>query len=206
MQARTRCWSTPSTELRKHQPASYLNLRHDHGLRLGPVIRLERDEGGTCWAVAVSEHDVPNDGWYFSAETDANRDGTDVVITGIGLVERTAQTCLAPVNVLPGDLDDYRRPDSRRHLGHVAGQILGHAAEHHEHHRHRDAGGLVVHDMRPPVMLTRSLGVDAFGDRIPVTPDTGGPIAHDDDGRPIGPMWIRPSHILSVGGLPVRPR
>ena len=150
---------------------------------------------------------MPDHGWYYSVETTANHDGSDVVITGIALVSATAQVGLSPVHVLAGDLDDYRHRDKRRGLSHVASTILAHAAEHHEHHRHATPTTLEVHDLKPPQLLHGGAGwVDAHGDLIPANTRAGERIAYDDDGRPLGPLWIRPSVITSVGGLPPRPR
>lgn len=97
--------------------------------------------------MCVSDHDVPDRGWYFSAET-------DVVITGVALVDATAETCLSPVVVLPGAINDYRSRDARRQIDGPAGQILGRAAEHTSPYRSRRAT-LELHDLRPPTMLTR---------------------------------------------------
>lgn len=154
---RRRCWQTPATELRARQPASRLNLRHDRGLDVGPVVALVRDHGMRCWGVATSEYDVPAARrYYFSAETDATRSGEDVLITAIALVDTTAQTGLAPVTILPGTLDDYRTRDARRVLDGPARDALEHAVGTATAHvRHRDAGGaLTVHDLgRPPTDL-----------------------------------------------------
>ena len=206
-QVRSRSWATPATELRRSQPASHLNIDHDNGRTLGPIIWLERDLADRCWAVCTTEHDALFGTYYFSAETNSHRDGTDVVITGLGLVRRTAQTCLDPVTVLPGELDDYRRAGTRRELTGPAEIILGHAAEQQQHHRHAGLSTLTVHDLKPPQMLTRSgLAVDADGEPIPVAARSGEPRSVDPSGRPVGAMWIRPSQIISVGGRPVRPR
>lgn len=174
----TRSWATPATQLRSRQPASTLNLRHDRGLVLGPIVWLERDQAERCWAVATSEHDVPDRRWYFSAETDSTRSGEDVVITAVGLVERTAQTGLAPVTVLPGALADYRLRDARRGLDPVAEVVLDHAA-------HRAVGDpLYVHDQRQPAVVKRagrgSVWLrDSHGDeqlvRLPSRPGLVGP-------------------------------
>ena len=147
---RSRSWMTPATELRRHQPASTLNFGHEPPA-IGDVAWLERDTAQRAWAVCVTDADVPDGQWYYSAETDANRDGTDVVLTGLGLVRRTAQISLFPVTVLPGSLDDYHRAGKRSHLDHVPGIIVGHASDHHHYPWLRARGeGLTVADMNAP--------------------------------------------------------
>jgi hypothetical protein len=176
-QVRRRSWATPATQLRSRQPASNLNLNHDHGLTLGPIVWLERDEAMRCWAVCATEHDVPADRrWFYSAETDSARDGSDVVLTGIGLVDATAQTGLQPVVVLPGRLTDYRLRGARHALDEVPATILGHAAEDHRPWQRDRGDTLAVHDMRE----------HGQGERHADAPPPGAGW-HDYDGRPCAP-------------------
>ena len=192
-EVRTRSWATPSVNLRRNQPASWLNIGHDQARTLGPIVWLQRDLAMRCWAVAVTGCDIPDGRRYLSAETDSDRDGADVVITGAALVDATAQTGLTPVVILPGDLDEYRAPDSRRQLDGPARDILGHAAEHHRYqYRHR-ATALTLRDLTPPREVAPGLRPTPTTNRCPArraasrggTADPARP--HPRRGRPTCP-------------------
>ena len=68
------------------------------------------------------------------------------MLTGVGIVERTAQLGLFPIVALPGRLDDFRSRDSRRGLPPVAATVLEHAAH---QARRRDGDPLVIYGDTP---------------------------------------------------------
>jgi hypothetical protein len=188
LEGRTRSWATPSTALRSYQPASRVNVAHDASLAFGHVAWLERDYNLRCWAVCATEHTIPPDHRlrFYSVETDAKRDGTDVVLTGIALVDRTAQTGVGEVTILPGQLTDYRRPDARRRLEPVLAEVLGHAA----HRGVRRGEGLQVHDLRPPSVEQLGRGLAVVDDQL---------VNVGPSGRPPGVMRHgMPGAVISV--------
>jgi hypothetical protein len=69
-------------------------------------VALERDQG-QLWMVARSDHDelarLPQE-VYASVETDSDLDGSDAVLTGVGLVYITAAVNAEPITFVPGDL------------------------------------------------------------------------------------------------------
>jgi hypothetical protein len=108
---RRRFWQTRPEELRHVQPPSQLNI--EHGEVIGQVLALERAPDGV-WATAIcNETALLRDRrpWFFSAETDSNVDGSDVVIKGVALTRHPAQTMLEAVRVYAGD---PRLPEDRR--------------------------------------------------------------------------------------------
>jgi hypothetical protein len=98
-------WATSGDELRPVQP-NIIPVRIGHQEIIGELVHLERNASGTVYGVAVVDPEIPTDAViFFSAETDSNSDGTDVVLEGAGLVTESAQVALRPVRVLRGRLD-----------------------------------------------------------------------------------------------------
>jgi hypothetical protein len=119
------------------------------------------------WAVCELDEDLDDDGYYFSAETTARRDGNDTILTGIALVERTASVGNRPVRVLNGRLD---YPEVRRawKLGELERRIVEQAAITVRSRGRYSRDPIVVHDDAPRVA------------------------PRDDDRRPASPLEIRP--------------
>lgn len=196
-EVKRRCWATPATELRRHQPKSWANIGHDPHQTIGPVVWLQRDRGDRCWAVCVTDRDVPDGRWFYSAETDSNPDGSDVILTGVALVSATAQSCLEPVTLLNGNLDDFRSDHARRHISGPAREILKHATAS-EYHRD-NGGGLIVHDLDPAAIRARH-ATATNAEQLP----TRSVAWVDDHGGQHGQTWITPSTVLTVGGRRVK--
>jgi hypothetical protein len=147
-------WANPTSEVRETQPPKIkVNWDHTHEI-VGTVAHLEKTRGQHLWAVCelygdeVDPARLPE--LYYSVETDFRRDFTDVVITGIGLVEQSAQTGITPVKIIPGEL---RNANRHRTLERFEKEILEHAAD---AVRHRPAGAPIhVRDQQVELELER---------------------------------------------------
>lgn len=103
----------PIENIRSRQgPRIPVNADHRPDVWLGHVIHLEK-RGRHLWAVCQLD-EIPEDigPLYFSIETNSRwQPGSavrhDIEITGVGLVERTATACVAPIKLLPGTLDSH---------------------------------------------------------------------------------------------------
>jgi len=91
---------------------------------------------------------------FFSVATDALRDYTDIVVTAVGLVDRTAQSGTAPIRLIPGGLHQAAR--DAHALPQIERRILAHADE---TVRHRSRGAPIV--VRDP-QVEKLLGTSAY--------------------------------------------
>lgn len=142
---RRTCWATPASEVRSQQPPSIgVNVNHARA-NVGQVVYLERSHG-YLWAVAhVPDWIEPADASRFwSAEVDCQRDGSDIEITALGIVERSAQIGLRPITVLRGQLDHHGATE-RWTLDPSQQALLQRAADSHLDRRYGQP--LIVHDL-----------------------------------------------------------
>lgn len=144
---RHKTWVSPASEVRSVQAASVpVNFNHRSAQTVGHVIYFERS-AGFLWAVAhVNDAVDPGEPCYWSAEAEHGHDGSDVEITGLGIVAKSAQIGLGPLTFLDGALD-YRGATQRWALSLPSRQreLLERAAASNVHRRHGDA--LTVHDL-----------------------------------------------------------
>jgi hypothetical protein len=106
-----RSWATPACEVRSIQAATIpVDLDHRPELTCGEIIHLERNEQtGALWGVAELVIDPdPKTEAYFSIEARHYRDGTDVRIEAVAIVDKTAQSGLWPISFLEGGRLDHR--------------------------------------------------------------------------------------------------
>lgn len=108
-----RAWTTPAAEVRSIQAAKiYVDLDHDPKATIGEIIHLERNEQtGALWGVAELDgiDPAPDARAFFSIQARHFRDGSDVRIESVAIVEKSAQTGLRPISFVrdAGRLD-YR--------------------------------------------------------------------------------------------------
>jgi hypothetical protein len=142
-----RAWATPCDEVRRYQAARIPILEgHDYGLPLGEVRHLEL-RGRYLWAVGELDDDYDLEALpplWFSAATNHHRDGSDILIDHVGIVEATAQIGTEPIRFLPGEL---RHPEVRQKWRLAEGEraIVERAADT-ARFRRDGSGPITVHD------------------------------------------------------------
>jgi len=147
VRTRTHAWATPADNVRRYQANKIpLLIGHDPGAVIGAIRHLQL-AGRHLWGVGEIDEDVDPErlpALWFSAATDSQRDGSDVVITHVGVVEATAQCGLAPVTFLRGRL---RYPEERQRwrLGECERKIVERAADM-VRCRHGSEGPMVVYE------------------------------------------------------------
>jgi len=107
--------ATPANNVRSRQGERIpVNIAHRQEAEIGSVAHLEK-LGRHIWAVAELNHHLdPEAPWRFSVETTSTYErgssvGTDVQITGIGVVAQTAMISLQPITLLEGGIRENAR-------------------------------------------------------------------------------------------------
>lgn len=138
VETRTHVHATPCRNLRSRQADRIpINVGHNKAATIGETVHLEL-LGRFLWAVGELDHDVDTGPWMASVETTATYTrgsavGTDVEVTGFGLVARTAQTNLRPVTLIRGRLSDrgsWSLPEPERTLVEHAAEALSDRRQH----------------------------------------------------------------------------
>jgi hypothetical protein len=156
--------ATPAHNVRSRQGERIpVNIGHHQDAEIGNVVHLEM-AGRHLWAVAELDHDLDDDGtWKFSVETTSSYErgsatGTDIEITGIGIVTRTAQTNLQPIQFMPGSVETAARRVVHQHG--LAGQLVRNAANvltDRRHNRPIQVRGLLDADQQDQAQYANAL-------------------------------------------------
>jgi hypothetical protein len=197
-----------------------VDLEHN-GDSIGQLVHGELDADGRLHATAVvndADWLLDYDGEIFyspelicigeGVATRAVSIASHAALTGLSITTTPATVGAQPLEVRAGDI---RRSGDRRHWP------VSWRTQHPQLARAVDA--LPANTFTAESYRCRSITrehtltelapgviIDETGERIPANTRAGGPMGYDDDGRPLGPLHIRPCQILSVGGYPVRTR
>jgi hypothetical protein len=186
-------WATPAGGVRTVQAARIpVNLSHT-SVVVGEVLHLEC-AGRHLWCVAefpCPEIDLGERELFFSAETDSDRNGGDVLVTGVGLVEETAQTGLSPARFLPGALRDRGKwklePVQRSVIEHAAVAV-----------RKRRRGDSILVTAPPPKPVRLDDGGPRLVNGEPIPMSNRQLDRSHDYRRPAGQLEYRPCRIIAV--------